>query len=171
MREVDVDAKVLSHVDRFEPASDAFEASQPRADGIERYAKRQADARRAQGVVDVEAGGHMQRYLRFAERSLHAKSRTRTSDAEVERMQVGRSRQTVGPAARDRAAGEALEACVVTVQHRCFFGSLVRRVRSQIDQARLGLEVVVPGGVVVEVVMADVGECRDVEVAGPYALL
>src|ERR1700680_2346450 len=104
MREVDVDAKVLGEIDRLEPAPHAFKTRKSSADGIQRHAQREADGGCAERVVDIEAGGHVQSDLRFAERGFHAKARTRTGDAQVEWMQIRRRCQTVGPATCDRPA-------------------------------------------------------------------
>src|ERR1700682_2658946 len=107
MREIDVDAKVLAHVDRFEAAAHAFEAGKARAHRFQGYAHREAYAGRAERVVDVEAGGHVERHISFSERGLHAEARTRASDVELEWMEVGRRGQSIGTPewARTRRGG------------------------------------------------------------------
>ena len=74
MREVDVDAKVLAQVDGLEPPPHALEAREAPADVLHLDAERQADARGAQRVVDVEFGGNVERHLGVAHRCLHAES-------------------------------------------------------------------------------------------------
>src|SRR5258708_33907883 len=98
MGEVDVDAKVLADLNRVEPSAAPFKAGEPRADGIQGHAQGQAHTGCAEGVVDVETGGHVKRDLCLTERGLHPEPRTRAGDAEVERMQVRGRRQTVRPA-------------------------------------------------------------------------
>jgi len=164
-------ARFSKIVDRLEAAADSIETGETRPNRVDRHVESEAYARRAQSVVDVEASGHAQRDFGLSQRGAHSKARARPTDAEVERMEVGGSRQAVGPAARDRPPREPLVARVVTIQNRRLFDALVRGVRGQIDQPRFGVQILLPGGVVLEVVVTDVREGSHVEIASAHALL
>src|ERR1700730_14248204 len=86
-------------------------------------------------------------------------------------MEVGSRGKAIRPTSRDRPGREVLVARIVAVEHGRLFDALVGASGSQVDEPRLRFEVVLPGGVVVEMVVTDVGESGNVEVNGAHALL
>ena len=85
--------------------------------------------------------------------------------------EVGASPRPVGPAARNRAGGQRPVALVLSVENGGLLDPLGRRFGAEINQARLGRQIVLPGGVIVEVVATHIGEGGDVELTGPDPVL
>src|ERR1700681_642435 len=86
-------------------------------------------------------------------------------------METGGGRESVRPPAGDRPAGQLLVAPVVAVEDRGLLYAFVGGSGSQVDQPGLRLEVILPAGVVIEMVVSDIGDGGDIEVACAHALL
>src|SRR3979490_2307392 len=86
-------------------------------------------------------------------------------------MEVGHAGEAIGPAPGDRPARQLVVARVVAVEDGGLLDSLVRSRSSEVDEPGLRLEVLLPGGVVIEMVATYVGDSGDVQVTGSHPLL
>ena len=170
MGEVDVEGEWLAEVHQLEPAGNAGEAGEAGGDLVDREAGCEADTGRGEGVVDVEARRQRELDRRLSVGS-HEAEAADLGAAEPLGHDVGLALEGVGPSPLDRPGAEQLVAGVVAVEDCRLGDPLARPGRAEVDEPRLGGDVVVPARVVVEVVAADIGDGHDVEVAGAHPLL